>query len=58
MKKLDKQFVSEIDQKLAQFDATHPKSSSQQAESDKYKRIYHLRDVPTEQPEKEDALWD
>lgn len=46
MKKLDKQFVSEIDKKLADFDATHPKSASQQAEIDKYQRIHALRDIP------------
>ncbi len=44
MRKIDKHYVSEIDKKLAEFDAIHPKSRSQQAEYDKYQRIYRLRD--------------
>lgn len=44
MRKIDKHYVSDIDKKLAEFDATHPKSRSQQAEYDKYQRIYQLRD--------------
>jgi len=58
MSKIDKHFVSEIDKKMAEFDATHPKSASQQAEYDKYQRIYRLRDVPTEQTASRDELWD
>jgi hypothetical protein len=46
MSKIDKHFVSEIDKKMAEFDAAHKKSPSQQAEIDKYKRIYELRDEP------------
>lgn len=57
MNKIDKHFVSEIDRKLAEFDATHPKSAAQKAEHEKYKRIYQRRDTPVEAtPEKED-LW-
>lgn len=56
MSKIDKHFVSEIDKKMAQFDATHPKSPAQQAEFDKYQRIYQMRDVPTECTEKND-IW-
>ena len=48
MSKIDKHFVSDIDRKLAEFDATHVKSAAQQAEYDKYQRIYQLRDVPPE----------
>ena len=58
MKKIDKQYVSEIDKKLAGFDATHPKSAAQQAEYDKYQRIYHLRDIPTNETVEKDRLWD
>lgn len=58
MKKLDKQFVSEIDKKLAAFDATHPKSAAQQAEIDKYQRIYQLRDIATSQSQQDDKLWE
>lgn len=45
MKKVNKQFVSEIDKKLDEFNKTHPKSPSQQSEIDKYKIIHQLRDV-------------
>ena len=57
MKKLDKQFVSDIDKKLEEFDKKHKKSASQQAEINKYQRIYQMRDVPTDLPEKSDSLW-
>jgi len=57
MNKIDKHFVSEIDKKMAEFDASHPKSASQQAEMNKYQRIYQQRDVPTEQNVIHDTLW-
>ena len=58
MKKLDKQFVSDIDKKLEEFDKKHKKSPSQLAEINKYQRIYELRDVPNDQPKNKDTLWD
>lgn len=58
MKKIDKQYVSEIDKKLAEFDNTHPKSAAQQAEYDKYQKIYQFRDEPTDQNDKKNDLWD
>lgn len=57
MKKIDKHFVSEIDKKLAEFDSTHPKSASQQAESEKYQRIYQQRDTPTDADKQKEDLW-
>ena len=57
MKKIDKHFVSEIDKKLAAFDAAHPKSPVQQAEFDKYQRLYQQRDVPTDEVLSNDELW-
>lgn len=42
--KIDKHYVSDIDKKLAEFDAAHPKSRAQQAEYDKYQKIYRMRD--------------
>ena len=57
MKKIDKQYVSEIDIQMAEFDATHPLSPQQKSERDKYQRIDQLRDVPTELHEEEDHLW-
>lgn len=58
MSKIDKHFVSNIDKKMAEFNATHPKSVAQQTEYDKYQRIYHLRDVPTDQHVVREAVWD
>lgn len=58
MKKIDKHYVSEIDKKLAEFDASHKKSPAQQAEFDKYQKIYQLRDVPTDGNDQDGGLWD
>jgi hypothetical protein len=44
MRKIDKHYVSDIDKKLAEFDAANPKSRAQQAEYDKYQKIYRMRD--------------
>ena len=59
MQKVDKQFVSEIDKKLAKFDKTQPKSQAQLDEIEKYQKIYQLRDNANlqETPAKED-IWD
>ena len=40
MSKIDKHFVSEIDKKMAEFDATHAKSPAQMAELKKYQQIF------------------
>lgn len=58
MSKIDKHFISEIDKKMAEFDATHANSSAQQAEFNKYQKIFHLRDVPTTQPVEKETLWE
>ena len=53
--KTDKHYVSKIDQKLTEFDQTHPKSAAQQAEIKKHQRVYEQRDNPTlPAPEEED----
>ena len=39
-------YVSEIDRFLTDFDQTHPLSATQQAEKQKFKRIFKLRDHP------------
>jgi hypothetical protein len=57
MKKIDKHYVSEIDKKMAEFDATHSKSPEQKAEIKKYQHIYQLRDVPTDTPVEKEDLW-
>lgn len=56
MKKLNKQFISEIDQKLDEFNRTHKKSASQQAEIEKYRKIHELRDNSNVNEEANDAL--
>jgi hypothetical protein len=58
MSKIDKHFVSSIDKKMLKFNETHPKSAAQQAEYEKYQRIYHLRDVPTDQIVVRETVWD
>ena len=60
MNKTDKQYVSNIDKKLAEFDKTHPKTPSQQAEIDKHNRVYQLRDSAEllEKPDDDEGLWD
>jgi len=58
MKKTDKRYVSEIDKKLAEFDQTHPNTFSVQAEIDKHKRIFHLREHPELLETKEEDLWE
>lgn len=58
MKKIDKHYVSEIDKKMAEFNAAHPLSAEQKAEHDKYKHIDQLRDNSSAvvRTDKED-LW-
>ncbi len=58
MKKLKKHFISAIDQHLRQFDQTHPKSASQQAEIAKYQRIYAQRDQTTSPQDPQGHIWD
>ena len=55
--KTDKAYVSPIQKHLAEFDRSHEKSESQQAEIKKYKHIYQLRDHAIVQKKKKD-LWD
>jgi len=40
----DKNFISEIDKRLTEFKRTHANTATQQAEIDKYQKIYKLRD--------------
>lgn len=51
-------YISKLDQFITYYDRENPKlSASQIKEKEKYARIYHLRDTPSEvqPPEK---LWD
>jgi len=51
--KLDRSYVSEIDDLLEKLAATVPLSLSQQEECEKYQRIQRLRDDPTASVEQE-----
>ncbi len=57
MRKIDKHFVSDIDTKMAEFDATHTQSASQKAEYEKHQRIYQRRDTPIETGNSKKDLW-
>lgn len=57
MKAINKSYVSEIDLFLQEFDKKHPKSMTQQAEINKYKKINQLRDIPNIE-QKEKKLWE
>lgn len=41
-------FISQIDQFLTQFNKTNPPSASQLAEINKYRKLNRLRDLPKE----------
>ncbi|MCH9770480.1 MAG: hypothetical protein K0U12_06335 [Gammaproteobacteria bacterium] len=59
MKKINKHYVSEIDRRLAEFDAAQPKSAAQQAEIDKYQAIHQLRDnAEAESQPQPNPNWD
>lgn len=58
MRKVNKRFVSDIDQKLREFDRTHQPSASQAAEIAKYKTIDHRRDDPNVSAEQQGDIWD
>ena len=55
--KTDKNFVSEIDKQLTTFKRKHPNTQTQQAEIDKYQKIYQFRDHAMVEKKKKD-LWD
>ena len=57
MSKIDKHFVSEIDKKMAEFDATHEKSAAQKAEYEKYQGIYLRRDTEVDVDTSKEDLW-
>ena len=51
-------YVSEMDEFLSAFDATHPTFSlSQLKEKEKYKNVYFLRDN-VDRPEEPISLWE
>lgn len=53
---IDKAYVSPYDVFLYTFDATHPKSASQQKEIKKHQRIAKLRDVASVTDD--ETLWE
>ncbi len=58
MQKTNKNYVSPIDIKLAEFDAINPRSASQQAEINKYKRINRLRDKKSPPKHENHKIWE
>ncbi len=58
IKRLEKNYVADIDKLLVEFDKEHPeKSASQQAEIAKHRRIAELRDNPDAQ-QKPAQIWE
>lgn len=55
-KKRNKAFVSSIDVFLRKFNISNPKSPAQQAEIEKHRRVFKLRDTP--HTEKTTQDWD
>ena len=60
MPRITKNYISEADQKLAEYNSAHQKTPSQQEEIDKYSRIHALVKNPHfEEPDAEgEDLWD
>ncbi len=58
MEPINKNYVSPIDIKIAEFDALNPKSPSQLAEIAKYKRISRLRDKKVPLRKKLKTFWE
>lgn len=56
-KKIDREYVSDIDKFLREFDKTHPLSASQQKEITKNGKIAHLRDDP-KAPHRSENIWE
>lgn len=58
LKKTVKNYISDIDIHLAQFDKDRPKSFAEKAEIEKYNRISALRDNPEPTSQEEKDLFD
>jgi len=60
MKKKDRFYVSEFDQKMAEFNRSHPESAAQRFEKQKYAEIYSKRDHASTAAtdEQDNSLWD
>lgn len=56
-RKKKKNYVSNIDLFLSEFDRKHPKSEAQLAEIQKYNRIYALRENPIAENIHEDEFF-
>jgi hypothetical protein len=57
MGKLKKHFVSDIDKKLKEFNETQPRSASQLAETEKYRKIFEQRDNANAQQDFQGDIW-
>lgn len=58
MGKIDRNYVSDIDKKLNEFDRTHDLSESQKAEIAKYKSLNESRDNPKGSTDSQGDIWD
>lgn len=56
-RRIYKNYVSEIDKFINEFDKTHPKSESQLAEIQKHQRVFALRDKPVAENVHEDEFF-
>ncbi len=57
--KIDKNYLSPIDQKLTQFDKTHAPSASQLAEIQKYQALNQTRDTAQQHEEEASVeIWE
>lgn len=54
---IDKSYVSPYDRFLFEFDATHPKTTSQLREIEKHQKIAQKRDFPNAGTQSE-IVWD
>jgi hypothetical protein len=57
LRRKTKNYISDVDIFLQEFDKTHPKSESQLAEIQKYQRIFALRDKPIAENVHEDEFF-
>jgi hypothetical protein len=56
---IDRNYVSEMDELLNDFDKNHPiLTQSQQKERNKYLRIYQLRDTSERPPKNSKKIWE
>lgn len=56
---IDRNYVSDMDKTLHEFDKNHPvPTQTQQKERNKYLRIFQLRDTAERKPDPRDKIWE